>query len=184
MEFNTLIDLIRKLKIRESRTIYKTWSNEKIFVLRPEKQSATLKRKYKRELNFQIWLQKSNGLEFKPNHLRVLIDFYLKKMSRPDLSKTILECLEKIFNGGDPEKIVGKFKDEEFRMKIDDIDTNFYLTQLFFVEQAINYTHGKVQPPQAFLMGYLRVLFETDVEIDKMCWSAPRNPPPPKFWRR
>ena len=114
--------------------------------------------------------------------MRLLIDLYLKKISRPDLSTLILNSIEEIFKGEDPEVIVLRFKGEEFEMKIDDIDTNLYLAQLFFAEQAINWRgRSKFDLPQLFLLGYIRMVFESDTEIDKICWNAVRNPPPKKY---
>jgi len=50
-------------------------------------------------------------------------------------------------------------------------------------EQDINYTHGKVQPPRAFLMGYLRFIKTQEQNIDKILWSSTRHPPRIEFWK-
>jgi len=48
-------------------------------------------------------------------------------------------------------------------------------------EQDINYTHGKIQPPRSFLMGYIRFIKTKQENIDKILWSSIRHPPRNEF---
>ena len=51
--------------------------------------------------NFQIWL-KEGEREFRPNHLRVMIDLNLRIRSRGDLKERLLFAFDNIFYGRDP----------------------------------------------------------------------------------
>jgi len=48
-------------------------------------------------------------------------------------------------------------------------------------EQEIAYPGGKVKPPRAYIMGYIRIIREGEQEIDKLLWNSIRHPPPIKY---
>ena len=54
-----------------------------VSIFRPSELSNRFK-DYDKSKNFQIWLKEGNR-DFRPNHLRVMIDLNLRVRSRPDL---------------------------------------------------------------------------------------------------
>ena len=66
-------------------------------------------------------------------------------------------------------------------MQLDSALVNVCCTQLFMAEQDINYTHGKINPPRSFLMGYIRFIKTKQENIDKILWSSIRHPPRKEF---
>ena len=185
MKMKDLKDLILNLEITERKTIYTTSKGEEIFVYKPSKPSATLKHAdYDPRRNFQIFLKFPNKREFRPNHLRLLLDLHLKRLSDKIKSNYIFSVLEKIYEGDDPVDFADKLKDLDFRMQIDSSVLNIYYGQLFMIEQDINWSYRKTQcdPPRSYLMGYIRMVHSGEKEIDRLLWSATRNPPPKK-WR-
>lgn len=70
MEYEQLLELIKNMKIGESKNIYRV-NNVDIWIFRPEKLGSSLKNKdkYNIQTNFQIFMRDSEGKAFKPNHL-------------------------------------------------------------------------------------------------------------------
>jgi len=160
--------------------MYKARDGSEIYVLRPEKPGRT-KQEYK-IFNLQIFLKKPGKKEFRPNHLRLLIDLYLKKISDPEKSEYIFSVIERIFNGEDPKNFINDVKNMRFKMQIDDVDINLYCAQLFMLEQDICYEKSKYDPHRLFLMGYIRYVRSGEEEIDKIARGiAVGYPPPPRF---
>ncbi|MEM3402237.1 MAG: hypothetical protein QXH08_03305 [Candidatus Hadarchaeales archaeon] len=187
MKFETVEKKIRKLGVGEEMELYTSENCSRIYVRKPEKVPKRLVRKIPPELNFQIFLKIPEKEEFRPNHLRVLIDYHLKKKSRPELFRPLISSVEKIYAGEDPDILLKDFDTYNFPMQIDPLDITFYLTQLFMVEQKITWGEGSGQesnydPPHLFFMGYLRMVFDDAQEIDKICWGAAnRNPPQARY---
>lgn len=181
MEYKELLAFIEKLGIEEREEIY-TDGKDKLIIYRPEKLGRSLKNKnYDVKKNFQIILKKPNEEEFLPNHLRVMISVDRKFKHGGEGAEKFFSFIESIYKGEDPEK----FKDELSRLDLpEELDSSFItlcLIQLFMSEQDINYTHGKVQPPRSFLMGYLRFIKTQQQNIDKILWSSTRHPPRKEF---
>ena len=139
--------------------------------------------KYNPKKNFRILLAKNGQKVFAPNHMRLAIDLDLKRRENPVEAEKLFEAIEHIYSGADPllfkSKITQKFKGE-----LETSFTDLCLAQLFMLEQEINYTFGNVQPPRAYIMGYIRMIRTGKYEIDKLLWAGIRNPPPKKFQQK
>ncbi len=177
MKFEPLKQEIYALDLGERKNVYECENGSTIYVYRPEEEVKGLTQDYEVELNFQIFLKKPEEEEFRPNHLRVLIDYHLKKESRKNESRKLLSAVERIYEGEDLETLLEEFESYDYEMQIDHLDVTLYLTQLFMVEQAITWGErasrdSKFDPPYLFFMGYLRMVFDEAKEIDKICWGA------------
>ncbi|MEW6592921.1 MAG: hypothetical protein AB1305_04510 [Candidatus Hadarchaeota archaeon] len=183
MNFESLKKQVVKVKLGERKTIYKIDENTEIFVNKPLKVPAKLKQsqRYDPKNNFQIGLKKSGKKEFLPNHLRILIDLQLKKEDNPKKAEILFDAIENIYNGADTTKYKANLYKLKFNREIENSFTDLCLAQLFMLEQDINYGFGKVQPPRAYLMGYIRMIRLGVEEIDKLLWSSTRHPPRKKF---
>ena len=182
MDYKSLLEIINNLKIGESKNIYRV-DNVDLWIYRPEKLGSSLKSKEKYDVktNFQIFMRGEDGIAFKPNHLRILLDLHLKLVSNFDDAEQLFLILEKIYNGGDPLKFKEKLSKMDFKMQLDPALINVCCAQLFMSEQDINYTKGKVQPPRAYLMGYIRLIKTKRENIDKVLWNSIRHPPRIEF---
>ena len=182
MEYKQLLELIKNLKIGDSKNIYRV-DNTDLWIFRPEKLGRSLKSKDKYDIktNFQIFMRGEDGKAFKPNHLRILLDLHLKLISNSELAEKLFSILEDIYNGKDPLEFKGELEKMRFKMQLDPPLVNVCCTQLFMAEQDINYTHGKIQPPRSFLMGYIRFIKTKQENIDKILWSSIRHPPRNEF---
>ena len=152
-----------------------------IYVIRP---SVLPKRftGYDVKKNFQIWI-KEGEREFRPNHLRVLIDLNLRTRSRPDLKRKLLQAFDNVFYGRDPEEELNKLGEERFEHFLNNIEIILTLAQLFLIEQEINYLkESKFDPGNLFLQGWIREFIDSPKEIDNLCMSvANRQPPKTKY---
>lgn len=178
MDFKTAKEKIEKLGMGKSETMYKFDNGVELYVHRPEKLGRSLKREYAIHKNFQIFMKKPGEEDFKPNHLRILINLHLKKISDSEKAELIFDILEKVYNGEDPLLYKDKLTSLNFKMSLDPTLVDVCLAQLFMCEQEICYTDGKVKPPRAYLMGYIRLVRSGKVEIDKLLWNSIRHPPP------
>lgn len=182
MEFEKLKEIIASLKMNESKTVYELDDGVKLFLHRPEKLGRSLKRKtYDPKKNFQIFMKKPEHKDFKPNHLRVLLDLHLKRDSDPKNAEKIFDVIEKIYQGADPLNFKSILTNLKFRMFLDSPLVNVCCAQLFMAEQDVNYTDGKIQPPRAFMMGYIRMIRTGEFEIDKLLWNSIRHAPKSEF---
>src|SRR3989344_836840 len=143
MDFEKLKDVIIALRIGETKTIYKLDDIE-LYVHRPEKIGRSVKQTYDIKKNFQIFMKKPGHNDFKPNHLRILINLHLKKESDPNSAEIIFDILEKVYNGDDPLKFKDKLNELKFRMSLDSALVDVCCAQLFMAEQDIAYPGGKV----------------------------------------
>lgn len=113
-----MFKIVKELEFDNKKTIFKK-GKIKIQLYRPSVLSARFKN-YDVKKNFQIWL-KEGDREFKPNHLRVMIDLNLRVRSRPDLKKDLLIAFDNIFYGKDPEKELNKLSKEKFGHYLNDL---------------------------------------------------------------
>lgn len=182
MDYANLLEKISALKVGDRFEAY-SFSGEKIIIYRPEKLGKSLKNKdYKLTENFQIILKKENAQEFLPNHLRVMID--IDKIVRDHKnSSEFFQIIELIYNGEDPIKFEKQISSLNLSKGLDTPLITLCLIQLFMAEQDINYKDGNVQPPRAYLMGYLRFIQSGEENIDKILWSSTRHPPRQEFWK-
>ncbi len=184
MKYQQLLNEINNLKIGERKEIYNE-QGDKVIIFRPETLGRSLKKKdYDISKNFQIILKKPNEGEFLPNHLRILIEINHKMKNENKKIEEFFNIIEKIYSGEDPLIFKEQLKKLNLSDELDSSIITLCLIQLFMAEQDINYTTGKIQPPRAFLMGYLRFIKSKEQNIDKILWSSTRHPPRTEFWRR
>ena len=146
-----MFKIVRELEFDNKKTIFKK-GNTEIQLYRPSVLSARFK-DYDVKKNFQIWL-KEGEREFRPNHLRVMIDLNLRVRSRPNLKKDLLIAFDNIFYGKDPEEELKKLCKENFEHYLNDLVIIGILSQLFIIEQEYGY-HKKsmFEPPTLFFKG-------------------------------
>lgn len=180
MLYKDVLELIKKLPFDKKLTIIKD-GNCELYVLRPSKVSNRFKN-YDINKNFQIWLKEDNR-EFRPNHLRVMIDLSLRVRSRPDLKKELALIFDDIFNGKDPDIEIKKLEKEKFNHFLNSLRIMVNLSQLFLIEQDYAYNkESKFNPPTLFYQGWVRQVLNNTKEIDNICMSiANRNMPSPKY---
>ncbi len=180
--YETLKKRILAMKLGQRATIYVSGGGTKINVLKPANVPSNLKnsKKYNPKKNFRILLLKKGKSEFAPNHMRFMIDLDLKRRENPQKTKVLFSAIEDIYNGADPLKYRTKLS-HHFDGEIETSFTDLCLSQLFMLEQDINYNFGKIKPPKAYMMGYIRMIRTGEYEIDKLLWSSLRNPPSKKF---
>jgi hypothetical protein len=183
MDYALLKQAIIEMHLGERKTIYEIDKNISIFVNKPLTVPTKLKnsKRYDPRLNFQIGLSKKGQDEFLPNHLRILIDLYLKRLENKDNAEKLFDMIEDIYEGADPLKYKDVLNAFKFTLEIENAFTILCLAQLFMLEQDINYGFGKVQPPRAYLMGYIRMIRLGAEEFDKLLWSSTRHPPRTDF---
>jgi hypothetical protein len=181
MRFDEQMEEIKSLKLGEKRAIVIDLEGAELYIVRPETVPSKLKNKYDPSKNFQIWLNQ-NFQSFKPNHLRVLIDLSLKVRAQPKLKEKMLLAFDQIFYGNDPLKEVRQFEDITFPHFLNSMDITAVLSQLFIIEQELNYSQKNFNPNGLFFQGWVREFIDGPKAIEIMCMSAARGlPPMPKY---
>ena len=171
-----MFKIVKNLEFDKPTTVYKNGKTE-IFLLRPSKLSARFK-DYDVQKNFQIWL-KEEGREFKPNHLRVMIDLNLRIRSCPKLKKNLLIAFDNLFYGNDPEKELATLSKNKFEHYLNDIMVIGILAQLFIIEQEYGYEKESMfDPSTLFFQGWIREFIDSPKEIDNLCMSVCNGQPP------
>ena len=179
MDFDSLKAKIINLELGRREDIYFPTKDVVVFVNKPLKVPTRLKnsKRYDPKKNFQIGLTKAGHKEFLPNHLRILMDLNLKNEEDSKKAHVLFDAIEAVYDGDDPLKFEKQLKSVNFDRQIETAFTDLCLAQLFMLEQDINYHFGKIQPPRAYLMGYIRMVLLKAEEIDKLLWSSTRHPP-------
>lgn len=173
-----MLRVIKDLPFDQKKVIHRAKDGVEVFVLRPSELPKSLKNKYELEKNFQIWI-KEGKREFRPNHLRLMIDLNLRVRSRPELKEPLLHIFDNIFYGNDPETEIKKYKDEKFEHYLNSLDIIAQLAQLFLIEQEFNYTReSNFEPKTLFFQGWVREFIDSPKEIDNMCMSVCNGQPP------
>ncbi len=176
MDKNELFDVIKSLEYDNKKVIY-SHINTGISILRPSKLSKNFMN-YDSSKNFQIWLYENN-LDFRPNHLRILIDLNLRVKSRPDLKTKLFCAFDSIFYGNDPKTALYELENEKFNLYLNDLIIIGTLHQLFLLEQEYSYNkESHFDPPSLFLQGWVREFIDSPKEIDNMCMSVAHGQPP------
>jgi len=171
MEKSKIFQIVKDLEFDTQKGIFSK-ANIEIYLFRPSILSKRFQENYDVNKNFQIWL-KEGEREFRPNHLRVLIDLNLRVRSRPELKKELLVAFDNIFYGKDPEEELKKLVNEEFEHYLNDLIIIGVLAQLFIIEQEYNYLkHSNFDPPVLFLQGWIREFIDNPKEIDNLCMSV------------
>lgn len=173
MDYSKTFDLIKALKYDIPKVIYSR-NGTSIFVVRP---SGKFK-EYDAKKNFQIFLKEDNR-EFRPNHLRIMIDLHLRVRSRPDLKKQLLKAFDNVFYKKDPLKAISRLKKEKFAHSLNQIEISAVLSQLFIIEQDYNYTKkSNYDPITLFYQGWIRQFLDSTKEVDNLCMSVCKGQPP------
>jgi len=177
MNSKEMTEIINKLEIEKQKTIFDK-NGTQIYLIRPSK----VYKNYDPKKNFQIFL-KDGEREFRPNHLRVMIDLNLRVRSRPDLKTKLCTAFDNIFLGKDPILEVKSLNSENFDHYLNDIEVIAQLSQLFILEQELNYNKfSKFSPPTLFYQGWIRQFIDNTREIDNLCMSVCKwQPPQPKY---
>ncbi|OGO22930.1 MAG: hypothetical protein A2144_02605 [Chloroflexi bacterium RBG_16_50_9] len=134
--------------------------------------------------DFAVGLVIPGRPEFYPTHVRLLFDYYLKRLSEPRQVQRLFEAVGKVYAENDPEEMAQDVGDLTFTMQLDEAMVNLIYTQLLMIEQDLNYGPGgtkksKYDPPRGFLMSFIRWVASGEDEIDKIITNAVRNWPPP-----
>jgi hypothetical protein len=122
--------------------------------------------------------------EFYPTHVRLLFDYYLKRLSELRQAEKLFKAVERIYEGSAPEELAQSVADLTFPMQLDEAIVNLVYTQLLMIEQDFNFgsegtKRSKYDPPRGFLMSFIRWVASGEDEIDKIITNAVRNWPPP-----
>jgi len=137
--------------------------------------------------DFAVGLVIPGRPEFYPTHVRLLFDYYLKRLSELKQRRELFEAVERVYEGYDPEKLAQDVSALSFTMQLDEAVVNLVYTQLLMIEQDFNFgpegsRKSKYDPPRGFLMSFIRWVASGEDEIDKVITTAVRNyPPPPRF---
>jgi len=165
-----MFKLVKDLPFDKKIIIYDNKKTQ-IYLLRPSILSKRFK-DYDLNKNFQIWL-KEGDREFRPNHLRIMIDLNLRVRSNPETKKDLLLSFDNIFYGADPEKELEELSKVNFEHFLNPLIVIGTLAQLFVIEQEYNYNKpSKFDPLTLFLQGWIREFIDSPKEIDNMCMSV------------
>jgi len=176
MTKDSMLKIVKELSFDIKKTVYKNKEFE-VQIYRPSVLSKRFE-KYDVKKNFQIWL-KEGEREFRPNHLRVLIDLNLRVRTHKDLKEDLLLAFDNIFYGKDPEQELKKLSNEKFEHYLNPLTVIGVLAQLLLIEQEYAY-HGesKFDPATLFLQGWIREFIDNPKEIDNLCMSVCNRQPP------
>jgi len=176
MNKSDMFKIVKELEFDKKITIFKK-GNIEIQLYRPSKLSARFK-DYDVKKNFQIWLKEDNR-EFRPNHLRVMIDLNLRIRSNPESKEKLLLAFDNIFYGKDPEKELLELSKQKFKHYLNDLVIIGVLAQLFIIEQEYGYHRESMfAPPTLFFQGWIRSFIDSPKEIDNLCMSVCNGQPP------
>lgn len=173
MNYNESLKIIKELEFDNPTAFYKEGNNE-IYLIRPSK----IFKNYDINKNFQIFL-KDGDREFRPNHLRIMIDLHLRVRSRPDLKNELLLAFDKIFYKENPETAIEPLENEHFEHYLNSLKLIANLSQLFLIEQEYNYTgESNYDPVTLFYQGWIRQSIDSSKEIDNLVYSICKRQPP------
>jgi len=177
MEYENMLKIIKELSFDKKEVLCED-GDIQLYVIRPSVLPKRLKNTYDVKKNFQIWL-KEGEREFRPNHLRMMIDLNLRTRSRPDLKKELLTIFDNIFYGKDPNEEIKILKNEKFEHFLNSLKIIANLAQLFIIEQEFNYMReSNFEPKTLFFQGWIREFIDSPKEIDNMCMSVCNGQPP------
>ena len=179
MEMSQLSNELRNLSKGEYRIIYKSQKNVEVTVTQTGKHS---------ERDYAVGLNLPGQEEFRPTHIRLLIDLYIKRESNGKDFKTFFKSLEDVYAGQDPKSFVEELRTLTFPMQLDEPEINLYIAQLLMIEQDFNFgpdapKKSKMDPPREYLMRFFRWIAAADTQIDRIIFAAAgrRYPAPEKY---
>lgn len=135
--------------------------------------------------DFAVGLRSPDRAEFRPTHIRLLFDLYLKRVSNETQAMKLFYALDLVYQGADPIPLADKVNALAFPMKLDSAETSLYYSQLLMIEQDFNYgpqgcKKSSYDPARNFLMSFIRWTASGEHEIDDIVRAAVRNYPPAK----
>ena len=179
MEMSKLAAELRNLKEKKNDVIYTSKKGVQVTVTHTAKHS---------EDDYAVGLIIPGHEEFKPTHIRLLIDFYIKRESNQSGARELHNYLEKVYIGEDPVIFSEALEKIQFPMHLDENETNLFISQLLFIEQDFNFGPGapktsKMDPPREYLMRFLRWVASGDSQIDRIIFAAAgrKYPAPEKY---
>lgn len=180
MNMTELYHTLEKLSPSERRVVYTSPEGVQITATQTGKFSPR---------DYAVGLVIPGRSEFYPTHVRLLFDYYLKRLSNQERAQTLFEAVEEVYKGNDPEDLEGSVKSLVFPMQLDEAIVNLVYTQLLMIEQDFNYGPGGTKkssydPARGFLMSFIRWVASGDDEIDKIITNAVRNYPPPVRFKK
>ncbi|HII15279.1 MAG TPA: hypothetical protein HA362_03115 [Nanoarchaeota archaeon] len=177
MNKEEMFKVVKELPFDSKKSVFKDKNGVEVLLFRPSELSSRFK-DYDKTKNFQIWL-KDGDREFRPNHLRILIDLNLRIRSRSELKEKLLIAFDNIFYGKDPEEELKQLEKEKFAHYLNNLTLMGVLAQLFIIEQEHGYhKESNFDPPSLFLQGWIREFIDSPKEIDNMCMSVCSGQPP------
>lgn len=181
MEISKAAALLKKLKPGERKVFYESKDGTKVTVEQTGKFSKH---------DFAVGLIIPEKEEFRPTHIRLLVDLYIKRESNPKDAQKLFLAFEKMYEGKDPEKL-SKGLNLRFPMKFDSPETNLYYAQLLMIEQDFNFGPGapkksKLDPPREYLMRFIRWVASGDAQLDRIIFAAAgrKYPAPEKYSKK
>lgn len=177
MKKEDMFKIVKELGFDKKKVVCEDGQGVQVYIFRPSELSKRFK-DYDAKKNFQIWL-KEGDREFRPNHMRVMIDLNLRTRSRPDLKKATLTIFDNIFYGKDPDEEIKKVAHEKFEHFLNSVKIIACLAQLFIIEQEYCYhKESRFEPPTLFFQGWIREFIDSPKEIDNLCMSVCSGQPP------
>jgi hypothetical protein len=175
MDITTASHLLDGLQPGERRVIYISPKGVQVTATQTGKFSPN---------DFAVGLVIPRRAEFYPTHVRLLFDYYLKRLSNPNQVGLLFNAVERVCIGDDPETLFQEVSDISFPMQLDEAIVNLVYTQLLMIEQDFNFgpegtKKSKYDPPRGFLMSFIRWVASGEDEIDRIITAAVRNYPPP-----
>lgn len=166
---------LRELGIGEKRVIYTSPRGVQVTTTQTGKFSPH---------DFAVGLILPGRPEFCPTHVRLLFDYYLKRISEPRQALTLFKNVQYVYEGADPEELATDVGRLVFPMQLDEAAVSLVYTQLLMIEQDFNFggegsKRSKFSPPRGYLMCFIHWVASGEDEIDKIITSAVRNYPPP-----
>ena len=179
MEMSKLASELRNLREKKYFVLYTSKKGIKVTVTHTGKHSDD---------DYAVGLIIPGREEFRPTHIRLLIDYYIKHESNEHGAIELYKCLERVYEGEDPVSFSDTLGKIEFPMHLDEAETNLYVSQLLFVEQDFNFGPGapktsKMDPPREYLMRFFRWVSSGDSQIDRIIFAAAgrKYPAPEKY---
>jgi len=179
MEMSKLVEELRTLKNDKKRIIYTSTKGVQVTTTHTAKHSPD---------DYGVGLILPGQDEFRPTHIRLLIDYYIKRESNQPGTMQLYGCLEKVYLGDDPILFKDQLASINFPMSLDEGEVNLYISQLLFIEQDFNFGPGapkisKMNPPREYLMRFFRWVFSGDSQIDRIIFAAAgrKFPAPDKY---
>ena len=175
MDIATASRVLDKLQLGEQRIMYTSPKGVQV--------TATQTGKFSPH-DFAVGLVIPGRPEFYPTHVRLLFDYYLKRLSEPRQAQKLFSVVERVCEGNAPEELAQDVGTLTFPMQLDEAIVNLIYTQLLMIEQDFNFgpegtKKSKYDPPRGFLMSFIRWVASGEDEIDKIITNAVRNWPPP-----